>query len=183
MGATQATEDLLADVLSRNDRRSGPSADSQKSVDGSTVFDHVIASLDSVVTTMCGISVSPVGEPIPGCATDRLELSGVIGIRGEEQIRIVTNMSRQFASAVVESLTGCPCEPGDEDAVDMVGELANMIAGNLKERMGERSLTLGLPTVVTGNDHRVVFPSDMQVMHHRFTSDVGEIQLEVGIEK
>jgi CheY-specific phosphatase CheX len=51
----------------------------------------------------------------------------------------------------------------DEEVLDMVGELANMIGGNAKERMTLNEVNLGLPTVICGKGHRVSFDPGAQV--------------------
>lgn len=55
-----------------------------------------------------------------------------------------------------------PGEAGKEDVADVLGELANMIGGNLKALLPEPA-TLGLPNVVEGKEYSMHLPGSREV--------------------
>jgi chemotaxis protein CheX len=69
----------------------------------------------------------------------------------------------------------------NSDVVDAVGELANMVAGAAKAELEEFSLSVSLPNVITGKNHMVRFPSNVQPICVPFTSPWGNLTLEVGL--
>lgn len=173
-----APDDLLAEVMGRNAQLHTPAEKAE--ITEAAVIESLVESCQEVMTKMFNITVTPAGVT-SGCAESRAELSGVIGISGKARITVVVNVSEEFAFRVTESLTGLKPEKVDSDVHDVVGEIANMIAGSAKEKINDGSLTLGLPTVVEGVDHHVRFTTDMGFSLLHFTTDVGTIQIELGM--
>ncbi len=173
--------DLLAEVLQRNSDRPLAEASAQR-LDETVFIEHLISSTLSVFRKMCGIEVTMLGVPHPGCAIKHFEISGFVGIVGPAQATLAINLPPQFAFKVVEKLTGCCPSTVDADVIDAVGEMANMIAGKTKERLGDQGLTLGLPTVIVGPGHRITFGANMRIHLLRFNSDEGPFQIELGID-
>jgi chemotaxis protein CheX len=68
----------------------------------------------------------------------------------------------------------------NEDVIDAVGELTNMVAGAAKAKLEEYELSVSLPTVITGQDHDVRFPSDVTPICVPFATKWGAVTLEVG---
>jgi chemotaxis protein CheX len=60
--------------------------------------------------------------------------------------RIVVSATASFARAVAAKMFGLPRdEVPTSDAADAIGELANVVSGNLKALLGEDEVDLGLP--------------------------------------
>lgn len=136
-------------------------------------------SAQNVFATMMGIELQA-GAPRPFDARGRRwSLSGIIGISGGLNATFVINIDQRLAFAVSEILLGVRPEAVDADVIDLVGELANMIGGNTKERLGVEGLSLGLPTVVSGPDHLVGFDSHVDALRLPFRSDQGELAIEL----
>lgn len=174
------SNDLLAEVLQRNCNRL-LAEDPTKPLDETLLIEHLINSTLAVFLKMCGIEVTMLGVPAAGCAAHHYEMSGVVGFIGAVQATVAINLSRQLAFRVVEELTGSCPDTMDGDVIDIVGELANMIAGKTKERVGDRGLTLGLPTVIVGQGHHIMFGANMNIYVLQFLSVEGPFQIEVGI--
>ncbi len=133
----------------------------------------------SVFSKMCGINIELESQG-EGYAHDRFELSGIVAISGPLKATAVIRVCGELAFAVAEAFLGEKPEEIDAGVIDLIGELANMIGGNAKERMREPGLTLGLPTVITGVGHCVAFPHDKDLRFLRSSSDAGDWQLELG---
>ena len=69
----------------------------------------------------------------------------------------------------------------DDDVLDAVGELTNIVAGGAKAELEEYQLAVSLPSVITGRNHEVHFPSNVQPICIPFDTDWGEMSLEVGL--
>ena len=68
----------------------------------------------------------------------------------------------------------------DADVCDAVGELANMVAGAAKAQLEQLSLSLSIPNVVSGPQHKVHYPSNVQPVSARFESEIGDFAVEFG---
>lgn len=109
------------------------------------------------------------------------EVTGVIGLTGVAKGSLLLGLSRPVAVQVTGILLGEACEAMDHNVIDAVGELTNMIAGSAKAKLEELKMSLGLPTVVVGKNHTVMFPTGVQPIGIPFESDIGPICLEVSL--
>jgi chemotaxis protein CheX len=92
--------------------------------------------------------------PVPGEA----RFIGTVHITGAWSGSVVVECPEQFGRIVAASMfCSEPDDVTDDELVDVIGELANMIGGNVKALLDGDSL-LSLPTVVRGSDFRVIVP-------------------------
>ena len=90
---------------------------------------------------------------------DEFDISGVIGFTGEARGAVVISMKQHMAIKITSAITGIEHTTIDDDVVDAVGELINIIAGNVKKGLEEAfRLVISLPTIVRGKEHSVVWP-------------------------
>jgi len=106
--------------------------------------------VESVVGTMMGLEVNESGTPWFS-SSDRL--TATVHLTGQWNGAIVLEcnqlQARRFASRF---LSIDPCDIADDVVRDVLGELANMIGGNLKCVL-MRGMRLSMPSVVDGSDY------------------------------
>jgi chemotaxis protein CheX len=84
------------------------------------------------------------------------DISGVIGITGEAFGAFVISMKKSLAIKLTQTLTGKAHDDLDDEVVDSVGEIINIIAGNVKHDFEQEfRLVISLPTVVAGDNHTI----------------------------
>jgi chemotaxis protein CheX len=87
------------------------------------------------------------------------DISGVIGVTGEATGVFVMSMKKDLAATIAKILTNKTHTGLDDDVVDCVGEIINIISGNVKAHFEEDfKLTISLPTVVCGDNHTIQWP-------------------------
>jgi chemotaxis protein CheX len=87
------------------------------------------------------------------------DISGVIGLTGEARGAVVISMKDNLAMKLAGILTGRVHQVLYDDVVDAVGELINIIAGNVKQELEDTfRLVISLPTIITGKEHHVAWP-------------------------
>ena len=87
------------------------------------------------------------------------DISGVIGLTGEARGAVVISMKDNLAMKITGTLTGKAHQVLYDEVVDAVGELINIIAGNVKQELEDTfRLVISLPTIITGKEHRVNWP-------------------------
>lgn len=109
------------------------------------------------------------------------EVTAVIGLTGIAKGSVLLGLTRPAAIEVTSILMNERCDQIDHNVIDAIGELANMIVGSAKAQMEELKMSIGLPTVVVGSNHSVVFPTGVQPIGIPFDSDIGAICLEVSL--
>jgi chemotaxis protein CheX len=89
------------------------------------------------------------------------DISGVIGLSGEVSGAVAISLKDQTAYQVTTHITGEDHKSIDSDVTDAVGEIINIIAGNVKKHFEENfKIKISLPTIVTGKSHSIVWPSE-----------------------
>lgn len=182
MTASMSADDLLAQVMQRNDKIQSPvvvAAEQSAPLGIDRLSECMRESALSVFSKMCGIELT-LSETIKGPSPVRHALSGIVGMSGSMKATTVINISEELAFAVAEAFTGERPTKIDSDLIDLIGELANMVGGNAKERLSTPSLSLGLPTVVTGEGHCIAFSPDMQLSTLQFDTPHGPLRIELG---
>jgi chemotaxis protein CheX len=87
------------------------------------------------------------------------DISGVIGLTGEARGAVVISMKDNLAMKLTGILTGKVHQVLYDEVVDAVGELINIIAGNVKQELEDTfKLVISLPTIITGKEHHVNWP-------------------------
>lgn len=125
------------------------------------LLDDVRAVTEDVWTALVGTDEVLVPRVVPAGAS--LEAAGVwsavVTVSGGWQGVVTVELEESVARALTAGMLAIPDgeEVGDSDLADAVGELVNMIGGNVKSLMPGPS-ALSLPSVAAG---RSVFASDV----------------------
>jgi len=140
----------------------------------------VVTATRTVFETMLDCTPSRTGLTLKGPASPRHELSAVIGVSGKVAGTIVLSLSRGAALEVLNRLVGIRVEEVTTEVCDAVGELTNMIAGSAKSKLEDLKLSISIPNIVSGKDHVIHFPSNVQPICIAFDSEIGPFAIEVG---
>ena len=110
------------------------------------------------------------------------EVSGIIRLSGRAKGTVVLSLERETAICVAETLLG-ERPPGiNADVTDAVGELTNMVSGNAKAQLEQLTLSVSLPTVITGKGHCIEFPRNTMPVVIPCRCKWGSVDLLVGLK-
>lgn len=125
---------------------------------------------DLVFLTMLNLQVAPAAVP---CETTRSNVTGVVHFAGLWRGAVLFECGRQLACQFTSRLMGVPLpEAIDDDVRDAIGELTNMVAGNLKSVLPP-GVGLSMPSVVEGGDYSLRLCGGNLVERVAFTSEAG----------
>jgi chemotaxis protein CheX len=139
-----------------------------------------IASLNNAFQTMLGCAVHRGPLSLKDGIAPKFEISGIIGLSGMAIGTVVLSLSEAVALKAASVMLMSETTRIDADVVDAVGELTNMVAGRAKADLEEYQLSVSLPSVITGRDHTVRFPSNVTPICVPFDTAWGPLALEVG---
>ncbi len=85
------------------------------------------------------------------------DISGVIGLAGEAVGSVAITFPERLACLIYEKMVGEKPEGMDENVQDVVGEIANMIAGGAKATLSQEGFTfkIAIPSIVVGKNHTI----------------------------
>jgi len=141
------------------------------------VFRGDLASIvQSVFRTMMDMEVEAAAAPWihpPDTLTAAVHFVGEW--RGATLVECGAQPARQFA----QHFMGIPLPPAiDDDVRDVMGELANMVAGNLKSLL-PRGVDLSMPSVVEGSDYSMRICGGNLVERIAFTCAAGAFRVTI----
>lgn len=113
----------------------------------------VMAAAQEVFKIMLGSSLHSDFPP----AEKQWQLSALIGLAGELRGLLSLHCNAASARAIAARMLGISPDLAEPEVQDALGELANMIAGNVKAKVNASGIEcmISIPTVVAGLDYEV----------------------------
>ena len=141
-----------------------------------------ISSIKRVFETMVKVKVC-IGKPVvrhDACAS--ADVSGIIGFSGDAVGCVVLSFPKSVACSIASQFAGTEIDENHPDFADAVGELANMVAGGAKIDFEGMNISISLPSVVIGREHKIsqskLFPRVVVPCE----CELGAIFVEIGME-
>lgn len=111
----------------------------------------------NIWSSMLGLDIRPTSE-LPDLPENVATITGCVQIGGEWVGIVLVQCQRSLASKAAGILFDLPeSELGDDEIRDVLGELTNMTAGNIKTILPE-GCHLAIPLVTAGTDYRLTVP-------------------------
>jgi len=112
------------------------------------------------------------------------DVSGVIGFTGEKNAAVTVTFDEVCILKIVSNMFGEKMTEINEDITDAVGELTNMISGQARRELEEMGKLFhgGIPTVVTGKNHKLITKTNGPKIAIPFNTDAGNFTIEVCLE-
>ncbi len=125
------------------------------------------------------IAASPAlatGKQAIGC-----HVSAMIGLTGGLSAMLGIHCPSAVGLAVTGAMLDMELEEVDADVKDALGEIANMLAGGIKERLSVENidLELAIPTAVAGKSYVISAPKGSQRVVVPFTISQGQFFVEI----
>lgn len=140
-----------------------------------------------VLKTMCRIEAVRKDLKLKQVNCSYGDASAVIGLMGEGlEGSVAISFGEELMSEIVAMMVGS--SPDDltlEEMYDGLGELVNMIAGNAKSALSSSegmSLSLSLPTLISGPGHEIAHRSDTPCFVVTFETKGRSFALQVALK-
>jgi len=147
-----------------------------------TYLNPVLTAIVRVMEEMAQLSCKP---DKPRRKTNNIamgDMSSVIELKGMNGHGSVSvSFPRIVINALGKNILHSETSLNDDDQKDLVGEVANMIAGRVKGELGKKGLRLGIsiPEILAGRPHRINHKSEATVFLLPFFTDVGPFYVEM----
>jgi len=118
------------------------------------------------------------------------DISAVIGLSGAVKGAVIVSMKSDLAIKLTDKLVGSKHAEVDADVLDAIGEINNIIAGNIKPKVpnGEK-IVISIPTIIKGKEHSIAWPSKQTrilcIPNKVFENDIFHLMvaIELDVEK
>lgn len=124
-----------------------------------------------------GLAGGPSATPPKPCTG----MIGTICFTGEVAWAFSLILPRETAAGLAHLFTGMDLEYDGPDMADAIGELANVVAGDIIARLAARRINtqMSLPEVARGEEVEIVFPADPAPVVLDFESGLGAFHVKV----
>ena len=115
------------------------------------------------------------------------DISAVIGLSGIVKGAVIVSMKSELAIKLADLLAGPGHTEIDCDVVDAIGEINNIIAGNIKPKVpnGDK-IVISIPTIIKGKEHSIAWPSKQTrilcIPHKAFDNDIFHLMVAIELE-
>ncbi len=144
-----------------------------------------IDATQEVFETMIMSEVTPL-SPMPVLVSNFTDsVSGIVGFAGSSTGMLAIHAPEEVAMGITCRFLGLAVDSCDDDVTDAFGELANMLAGNIKMELDSsgKDITLSVPSYVCGADYHIESVVDSNWVVIPFESDDGEFMVGLQIAK
>lgn len=115
----------------------------------------------------------------------RWDVSGVIGVTGAVEGIITIRMTKIMVEKLLvkSNILFSDLDDFSELASSMVGEMANVIAGNALSELEQYDMDITVPIVIQGKDHTISWPHNNPVIVIPFASAFGPFEVCVSLKE
>ena len=148
------------------------------------ISDKLIESTIEIFTGMVMMEISVVGEPLERLGVLKQSITGMVGLAGTHKGVLAVHFPKQVALDVTSSFLGMDVEDINEDVQDAIGEIANMLGGNLKTILSDRGkdIHLSLPSTIFGDEYAFSSQAEVDQLILSFQAPAGMFCVEVELE-
>lgn len=92
----------------------------------------------------------------------KCSITGMVGFAGTYSGTVSIHCPIELACKITSSMLCMECDEANEDLNDAIGEIANMLGGNIKQVLSKGGLDvrLSIPTVISGEEYSINTLSD-----------------------
>jgi chemotaxis protein CheX len=147
--------------------------------------ERIIETAKEIFSTMVMMDISAKEDSSSGTHPLIDSISGIIGLAGTYKGVLAIHLPHRVAIAITSSFLGMEVATMNADVEDAVGELANMLGGNVKSILSEkgRDINLSLPTTITGRHYDFQPTKEAERIIIQFMCETGEFTVELQLEK
>ena len=147
----------------------------------------VIDSTAHVLSTMANVSPKA-GKPyVKDNNVASGDVSGIVGMVTKDNQKGVfcITFSKKCAIQVVKNFLQGHIEDILEDVKDAIGEITNMICGQVRQKMEKEGIIIkaAIPSVILGDNHTISHINKNKIMVIPFETDFGNFEVEISMEE
>ncbi|MCF6267153.1 MAG: chemotaxis protein CheX [Desulfuromusa sp.] len=141
----------------------------------------IVKTTEEIFNTMIFMEVSADAPLEQGKRALGCHVSAMIGLTGGFSAMLGIHCPETVGLAISGAMLGMEIEEVDADVKDALGEIANMVAGGLKERFAAENigLELAIPTAISGKSYTIASSPRSNRVIIPFSIEQGQFFIEM----
>ncbi len=138
-----------------------------------------------IFTSMVMMELECEGECKEGFGVLKNSITGMVGLAGKYKGLLAIHVPNDIAMAITGNFLGLEVDEVNEDVQDALGEIANMLGGNLKTILSDngKDIQLSLPSTISGEEYSFSSQADVEQVILSFKVSSGTFYVEVELER
>jgi len=149
------------------------------------ITERLVESTKEIFSSMIMLEVDRCTDD--GAALNPLlkSITGMVGLAGSHKGIVAIHFPDEVAMAITSSFLGMEVDQMNEDVQDAVGEVANMLAGDIKTILSDngRDIQLSLPSTISGDQYIFQTKSETDRVLVPFSMPGGMFRVELELER
>ena len=153
--------------------------------DFSDIIPKIVDATVEIFTGMVMMEICQNGEPGKDLGPLKNSITGMVGLAGTHKGMLAVHFPNSLALAITTSFLGMEVEEMNEDVQDAIGEIANMLGGNVKTILSDkgRDIQLSLPSTISGEEYSFMSQDEVDQVILPFQADAGVFFVELQLER
>lgn len=112
-------------------------------------------------------------------------ITAMIGLAGTHKGVLAAHFPYPVAMAITSSFLMMDVNEMSDDVHDAMGEIANMLGGNVKTILSEKGkdINLSMPSTICGSEYHFQSDKDVDKVVVKFGTDKGSFMIELDLER
>ncbi|HHD64371.1 MAG TPA: chemotaxis protein CheX [Desulfobulbaceae bacterium] len=151
----------------------------------SDIVPKVVDATVEIFTGMVMMEINQAGDPFVELGPMKNSITGMIGLAGTHKGMLAVHFPNALALAITTSFLGMDVEEMNEDVQDAIGEIANMLGGNVKTILSDKGydIQLSLPSTISGEEYTFMSEHDLDQIIIPFKAPAGTFYVELELER
>ncbi len=148
------------------------------------IEEKMIETTKEIFSSMVMMEID-VKRAIEECGPLSDTITGMVGLAGTHKGVLAIHVPYAVAMAITGSFLGMDVEEMNADVHDAIGELANMLGGNVKTILSEkgRDIELSLPSTISGSEYSFQLDKEVDKVIIEFDTGQGCFMVQMELEK
>jgi len=153
--------------------------------DFSELIPKIVDATVEIFTGMVMMDISQDGEPTDELGPMKDSITGMVGLAGTHKGMLAVHFPNSLALAITTSFLGMEVDEINEDVQDAVGEIANMLGGNVKTILSDKGkdIQLSLPSTISGEEYMFMSQNEADQVVIPFTAAAGTFHVELELAR
>lgn len=149
------------------------------------LVESIISSTVEIFTGMVMMEVKAEDDILESLGKMQNSITGMVGLAGTFRGVMAVHLPNNVAMAITSSFLGFEVDEINEDVQDAIGEIANMLGGNLKTFLSDKGkdIQLSLPSTISGEEYTFMSQADVEIVIVPFECAHGKFFVEVELEQ
>lgn len=147
------------------------------------IQDKMIEAAKEIFSTMIMMEIS-LEETLDDHGPLKDTITAMIGLAGKRKGVLAIHFPFPVAMAITSSFLMMDVTEIGDDVHDAMGEIANMLGGNVKGILSEkgRDIDLSMPSTIAGSDYSFQSDKEVDKVILKFSTDKGPFMVEMDLE-